>query len=444
MRGDGMNLRRALRLDRPACVAIVGAGGKTSAMFRLARELPPPVIVTTTTHIGVWQTQEGDRWVQGLDAFAESGAVEHGVTIVTGREIKNERVNGLAADELDHLHALAKEKGWSLLIEADGSKGLPLKAPGETEPVIPAWAETVVVVAGLTGLGKPCNNAYIHRPEIFSELSGLPPNEPVGEEALVKVLLHPSGGLKGIPQNTRRVVLLNQANDPSLMAAASRMSEPLLGSYDVVMTGGLKNKIEEEILAAREPIAAVILAAGGSTRLGTPKSELLFHGKNFLENVIQCGFDAGLKPVVVVTNNAYSQSINQNQYPNIILLNNPIRQSGQSTSIRLGIQSLPQNIGGAVFLLCDQPQIPAQLVHNLVERHARMHAPVIAPRVGDKCANPILFDRCTFADLLALEGDTGGRSLFSKYPIETVPWSDGNILLDVDTFEDFDRLRKLE
>ncbi len=61
-----MNLRKALRLDRSAGVVIVGAGGKTSAMFRLARELTPPVIVTTTTHIGVWQTREGDRWAQGL------------------------------------------------------------------------------------------------------------------------------------------------------------------------------------------------------------------------------------------------------------------------------------------------------------------------------------------------------------------------------------------
>ncbi len=247
-----MNLRKALRIDQPVCLAIVGAGGKTSALFRLARELPPPVILTTTTHIGVWQAQEGNRWVRGLDSLAELDAVESGVTIVTGDEIHNDRVSGLVAEDLDRLHGLAEQSGWNLLIEADGSKRLPLKAPGEYEPVIPGWVKTVIVVAGLTGLGKPCNNAYIHRAEIFARLSGLQPDQPVGEEALVRVLCDPQGGLKGIPKNARKVVLLNQADNPSSLAAATRMATSLLDHYDLVLVGCLKNDSEEEILTARE------------------------------------------------------------------------------------------------------------------------------------------------------------------------------------------------
>jgi molybdenum cofactor cytidylyltransferase len=171
---------------------------------------------------------------------------------------------------------------------------------------------------------------------------------------------------------------------------------------------------------------------------------LTWRGKSFIENAIQCGLDAGLQKIVVVTNSAYSQYIHNDFLQKIHLINNPTWQSGQSTSVRLGVQSLPSNIGGAVFLLCDQPHIPAQLVRALIDRHAEVRAPIIAPRVAGKRANPVLFDRSTFSDLLSVEGDKGGRILFAKYPVEYVPSNDESILLDVDTPEDYARLRELE
>lgn len=439
-----MNLRQALRLDRPACIAFVGAGGKTSAMFRLARELPPPVIVTTTTHLGIWQTCLGDRWIQSLDVFADAGFAADGVMLVTGQVIKDERVAGLEPVEMDRLYAIARENGWSLLVECDGSRQLPLKAPAAHEPVIPTWVDQVVTVAGLQGLGKPCNNAYIHRAELFSKLTDLPLEEPVGEEALVKELLNPLGGQKGIPVSAQKIVLLNQADDEGLISAATRMAPALLSGFDAVLTGRLKDDTECEIIHAREPLAGVILAAGGSTRLGVPKQGLTWRGKSFIENVIQCGLDAGLQKMVVVTNSAYSQFIHKNYLQKIDLINNPTWQSGLSTSVRLGVQSLPANTGGAVLLLCDQPHIPARLVRALIDRHAEVHAPIIAPSVAGKRANPVLFDRSTFSDLLSVEGDKGGRILFAKYPAEYIPWDDESILLDVDTSEDYARLRELE
>lgn len=414
------------------------------AMFRLARELPSPVVVTTTTHLGIWQTRLGDRWIQSLDAFTAAGFAADGVMLVTGQAIKDDRVAGLEPVEMDRLYAIARENGWSLLVECDGSRQLPLKAPAAHEPVIPAWVDQVVTVAGLSGLGKPCNNAYIHRAELFSSLAGLSLEEPVGEEALVKALSNPLGGLKGIPERAQKIVLLNQADDERLISAATRMAPALLSGFDAVLTGRLTNETEHEIIHAREPLAGVILAAGGSTRLGVPKQGLTWRGKSFIENAVQCGLDAGLQKIFVVTNNAYSQYIHNDFLLKIHLINNPTWQSGQSTSVRLGVQSLPSNIGGAVFLLCDQPHIPAQLVRALIDRHAEVRAPIIAPSVAGKRANPVLFDRSTFSDLLSVEGDKGGRILFAKYPVEYVPWNDESILLDVDTPEDYARLRELE
>lgn len=438
-----MNLRTALRVNSPATIAFVGAGGKTTSIFRLAHELPHPVIVTTTTHLGEWQTQQGDRWYVGLDAL-EAANSPSGVMVVTGPHVENGRVGRLPDEELDRLNGLAKDRSWSVLIEADGAHQRPLKAPAQHEPVIPGWVDAVVVIAGLNGLNQRLDNAYIHRPERFSELSGCKPNGTVRGEDLCRVLLHPSGGLKGIPEGTRRIILLNQADDEVKKLAAAGMAEPLLSQFESVLIGCLNNPEEDEILLARDRIAGIILAAGGSTRFGKPKQELLWRGKSFLENVIQNADQSGFGQISVVYNNAYSQLILHSNFKNLRFLQNNNWQNGQSSSIRLGIQSLSKDIGGAVFLLCDQPHIPPTLIRALIAEHAATHAPIIAPLVRGHRGNPVLFDQSTFSDLLMLEGNKGGRALFAKYPVRYLEWHDESILLDVDTPEDYLRLLELE
>jgi molybdenum cofactor cytidylyltransferase len=115
-------------------------------------------------------------------------------------------------------------------------------------------------------------------------------------------------------------------------------------------------------------------------------------------------------------------------------------QSGQSSSIRAGLKALPASTGAAIFLLVDQPQIPAALLRAMVEEHAAGLPPVLAPLAGGRRANPVLFDRLTFPDLLQISGDQGGRAVFSKYQVSYLPWHDEQILLDVDTPQDYDRL----
>ncbi len=94
-----------------------------------------------------------------------------------------------------------------------------------------------------------------------------------------------------------------------------------------------------------------------------------------------------------------------------------------------------------MFLLADQPQVTPQVIRALVETHAGGLPPIVAPLIRDeRRGNPVLFDRSTFADLLRLQGESGGRSLFSKHRVEYVPWHDDRLLLDVDTPEDYRRL----
>ncbi|MFZ5821572.1 MAG: nucleotidyltransferase family protein, partial [Chloroflexota bacterium] len=100
-------------------------------------------------------------------------------------------------------------------------------------------------------------------------------------------------------------------------------------------------------------------------------------------------------------------------------------------------------VGGGVFLLADQPQVTAEVIRALVERRAQSLPAILAPLVlEERRANPVLFDRACFPDLLGLEGDTGGRALFSKYPVAYLPWHDQSLLLDVDTPADYRRLQE--
>jgi molybdenum cofactor cytidylyltransferase len=75
-----------------------------------------------------------------------------------------------------------------------------------------------------------------------------------------------------------------------------------------------------------------------------------------------------------------------------------------------------------------------------VEKHAEGLYPIIAPMVIDRRANPVMFDRDTFPDLMSIEGDTGGRAIFHKHRIEYLPWHDDRLLLDVDTPEQYQKL----
>jgi probable selenium-dependent hydroxylase accessory protein YqeC len=160
-----LSIAQALRVDSAPCIAFVGAGGKTTALFKLARQLPSPVIVTATSHLGSWQFSLADRHIL-TDSPAPLEELEHGlqgVILVTGK------MDGDRSKPIDEhlLHWLAQFCGYHsipLLIEADGSRQKPLKAWAEHEPPIPDFVKHVVQVIGLSGLGKPLNDEFVHRP----------------------------------------------------------------------------------------------------------------------------------------------------------------------------------------------------------------------------------------------------------------------------------------
>jgi molybdenum cofactor cytidylyltransferase len=178
--------------------------------------------------------------------------------------------------------------------------------------------------------------------------------------------------------------------------------------------------------------------------MGQPKPLLQWRGKPFIWHVARTALDAGLAPVVIVTGaRADDVQLALADLP-VEVSHNPDWEAGQSTSVRAGLQSLPPDTRAAVFFLADQPHVPTALVRALVEQYTQTPSPIVAPFVGDRHGNPVLFDRSLFPDLMSLQGDAGGRQVLSRYPIAYVPWNDPNLLLDVDTLEDYERLLKSE
>ena len=435
-----MNLSRALRIKKISPerrIAFVGAGGKTTAVFQLARELTPPVLVTSTTHFGFWQIPLADKHIVAEEPDDIEALPSSGVTLLTG-PFEGDRSAPLHPTVLKDVELLARKKGIPLLIECDGSRGLPLKAPAEHEPPIPDFVDTVIVVAGLSGLVQPLDETHIHRPHHFSALSGLAMGAGLTTEGLTRVLLHPEGGLKNIPANARRVCLLNQSDTAELQAVAGQISASLLEKFDSVIVASLKDKV---IHAAYERVAGIILAAGESTRFGKPKQLLDWQGEPFVRVVAKKALAAGLSPVLVVTG-AKAETVEAAiRDLDVTIVRNEDWKNGQGVSIAKAAASLPGNIGAGMFLLADQPQVSVEVLRALTESHRRELPAIVAPLIlEERRGNPVLFDRVTFPDLQILTGDVGGRAIFDKHKVEYLPWHDDALLLDVDTPEDYRRL----
>ena len=206
--------------------ALVGGGGKTTAMLRLAHELAAGgarVIVTTTTHIFP---------PQGIPTGNPSNAAEvsHALMLEPLLCLGKPAADGkLSAPDLSM--AMLTQQADYVLVEADGAKRLPLKAPAEHEPVIPPEALLVIAVAGLDGIGQPIRDAAF-RPELYAALCGKAVTEIVTARDIALVLAHESGQRKGVPQGARFAVLLNKSDDAGRRMSALAVATEL-GKYDV-------------------------------------------------------------------------------------------------------------------------------------------------------------------------------------------------------------------
>ena len=239
-----LSLVDALGMKRDEVVALVGGGGKTSAMFRLAREMAEKggsAITTTTTKIFAAQIALAPAHVLVADATRErvsaALAAHRHVLVIGATNHSSGRAAGPSLDLFGRLRAWCP--GVCILNEADGSRMRPFKAPAEHEPVIPVETTLVVPVVGADVFGKKLDADHVHRPELVSVLSGAPLGTPITPEIVARVLAHPNGGRKGVPVGARVVALINKVESlpdrtPARETAELLLREPAIQS--VVLT----------------------------------------------------------------------------------------------------------------------------------------------------------------------------------------------------------------
>lgn len=436
-----MRLIDSLRADQHSRIAFVGAGGKTTAMFSLAHQFSGTVICLNTAHLAVEQARLADGHIVAEDTVDLESAFRNltdGVILFTGPADERGRLQGVSEEVANGIRNLADRTELPVLLEADGSRLHPLKAPAAHEPPIPGWVNHVVVTIGLSALGKPLDEEHVFRPEIFAALSGAELGTVVTLDHLMNVMRHSQGGMKNIPSSARKTLLANQLDECSepekVVFAAFKDCVP---AYDSVLLGSVKNSPELQVLRRHEAVGAVLLAAGGSIRMGKVKQLLPWRGKPLVRYAAELAYSSGLNPVVVVTGSAAEAVEAALSDLPVLITRNENWESGQAGSIQTGIQAIPGECGAAVFLLSDMPQVPASLILSELELHSRISTPIIVPRVGGSRTNPVLFDRVTFADLTILTGDTGGRALFDRYPVHWLDLGSVSSLKDVDTPADY-------
>lgn len=423
-------------------------------MFQLAKELASQsmrVLVTTSTHLGRDQVNLADHHLI-LDQFTippDFSLLDKGITCISAVwDDVSERWQGLTLNQLVHLSQFARQESIPLLIEADGSRQLPIKAPAEHEPVIPAFVDSVIVLAGLNGLHQPLGPESVHRPQIYAGLSGLNLGDPVTVASLAKVLCHPQGGLKNIPPHSRKICLLTHADDIQSQAESRHLSQLLCRYYETIVvvsasqlsSSKITNFDYYQVIAVHEDTAGIVLAAGASKRFGEPKQLLQWKGETLVHHAARVALEASLDPVIVVCGSDFHLVQNAVMDLPVQIVYNPNWQAGQSTSIQAGLKALPAHVGAAIFLLADQPYVSPPVLRLLVDDHSHTLANIIGPLVDGQRTNPVLFDKRTFWALLELQGDIGGRALFDRYPPRWLPWHDHRLRIDIDTPEAYQKL----
>jgi molybdenum cofactor cytidylyltransferase len=185
-------------------------------------------------------------------------------------------------------------------------------------------------------------------------------------------------------------------------------------------------------------IAAIVLSAGKSERMGSPKALLEYRGQTFLATILAAIASARMASVVVVAGHHYDRIVRA--FPNARVAFNPNYEQGMSTSVQVGIRSLPDGVDGAAIFLVDHPMIDRQTIEALAARLEPGR--IVVPLHEDRRGHPVLFAADLFAEILELAPDQGLNTVVKRIRdrvVEVIVDNPG-VLRDIDTPEQFARL----
>ena len=440
-----MHLCEALQVRKGEVVSFVGAGGKTTAMYRLGHELAAQswrVITTTTTMIRPPSPEQTpallvERNPRRVLRQAREALLHKRLVTVASEQLETEnKLKGIDPGLVTEFVELAD----AVLIEADGAKGRSVKAPAAHEPVVPSESTLLVPVVGIDAVGRRLSEETVHRPDLVAELTGLGRGQLISTSMLAGLLLHPQGALKGAPAGARVMPLINKVLDEVTLEAAREVAGSIKGNRSLarVLVGAVA--ADDPVIECWRRVSAVVLAAGESKRFGCPKQLLPVAGTTMLEHVLHAIRTTSLDEIVVVVGHSAGQIGRYIPSWCRMVLNEDWR-AGISSSIRAGLEAVDHKAEAALFILADQPLITGAGIDRVLQAYYGHMKPVVVPVHQEQRGTPVLFDRCLFAALKSLRGDVGGRQILARFADEVlaVEMPSPEMFLDIDTPADYDR-----
>ncbi|MBL8908512.1 MAG: molybdopterin-binding/glycosyltransferase family 2 protein [Rhizobiales bacterium] len=273
----------------------------------------------------------------------------------------------------------------------------------------------------------------------------------------------------GMPVDPGNLLMLGRLDGVTTIGVPSCARSPKVNGFDWVLervmaglhvtaqdimdmgAGGLLKEIptrpapREDAKAQKAPIiAAIVLAAGRSSRMGESKMLVDFRGKPLIRVTVEAVLGSAASPVVVVTGNQAEDVRAALDGLDVVIADNPDYAQGLSTSLRTGLAALPADVAGAVVCLGDMPLVEPAVIDRLIAAFSPAEGRLICvPTYDGKLGNPVLWGREFFAEMSQLSGDRGARSLLDAHgeQLVEVPVSGDAILVDIDTPDVLERLR---
>jgi len=257
--GRVSSLTEALGIGAREVISLVGAGGKTTLMFRLAKELSlrgKKVVTTTTTKILEPASEETDclfvdSGEERIKDFVRDHLNQYDHITIACERLESGKLKGVTPNLVDELCRFPGVD--AVIIEADGAARRPVKAPRESEPVIARSTSLTVGILGVDGLEMKLNEENVFQAERVSKITGIPMGERLTDEAMATLVTHPEGILRGTPSSSRVIAFLNKVDIPNGVAKAKSIAHKILEKkheqIERVVLGQLKSE---------SPVAGVI------------------------------------------------------------------------------------------------------------------------------------------------------------------------------------------
>lgn len=425
---------KIFNIQKKDIVAITGAGGKTSLIFFLAKQLGKlgKVLVTTTTKMYKPSPNNYETLKIGNNIYTGN---EKNIVIIANKELNN-KITSLKYEEIENL----KNQFDFILIEADGAKEKLLKFWTISEPCIPNFVTKVIGVINAKIFDFDFNEDNIHRYHLAPENLLKFHNKKIDSDLLSTYILN-ANYFKNSLAKTEKYLFFNGIDDINKLEKLKNV----LQTINILLKNNyLKNivlgSIKNNEFYTFQKVDAVVMASGFSNRMGFNKLKLKYNNLSFLENCLKKLSHLPFNEILVCGRENWCASLTKKY--NFKYLHNSLANKGQSESIKLGIKNSQGR--GIVFFTSDQPLLKEETILTLYYNFLKTNI-ITIPTVNKNRFSPVFFPNEKKYELLKLNGDVGGKIVINNTPIlNLIDFYEKDEFLDIDNKKEYDYIKNIK